>query len=100
MLGDSRPELGGSEWAAVVHGHQGGAPPHADLPTAARVHELVRSLVAERVVLGVHDCADGGLAVTLAEMAIAGDCGFTLTRADRSAPPRRGASPRPRRGSS
>jgi len=79
VLGGSRPELGGSEWAAVVHGHRGGAPPDADLPSAVRLHDLVRILVAERAVLGVHDCADGGLAVTLAEMAIAGDCGFSLT---------------------
>jgi phosphoribosylformylglycinamidine synthase len=81
VLGESRPELGGSEWAAVVHGLTGGAPPDADLVTAARLHEFVRSLVAERAVLGVHDCADGGLAVTLAEMAIAGECGFSLTPA-------------------
>jgi phosphoribosylformylglycinamidine synthase subunit PurL len=79
-LGESRPELGGSEWAAVVHRLDGGAPPDADLATAARLHELVRGLVAERAVVGVHDCADGGLAVTLAEMAIAGDCGFSVTR--------------------
>jgi phosphoribosylformylglycinamidine synthase len=39
----------------------------------------VRALVADRVVAGVHDCADGGLAVALAEMAIAGDVGFTVT---------------------
>ena len=79
VLGESRPELGGSEWAAVLHGRDGGAPPDADLPTAARLHDLARSLVADRAVLGVHDCADGGLGVTLAEMAIAGDCGFNLT---------------------
>ncbi|HEY3240878.1 MAG TPA: AIR synthase-related protein, partial [Acidimicrobiia bacterium] len=42
---------------------------------------LVAELVAERVVAGVHDCSDGGLAVALAEMAIAGGCGFTADRA-------------------
>ena len=38
----------------------------------------MRALVAERVVAGVHDCAEGGLAVTIAEMAIAGSCGAQL----------------------
>jgi phosphoribosylformylglycinamidine synthase len=35
--------------------------------------------VAERAVAGVHDCSDGGLAVALAEMAIAGETGFTVS---------------------
>ncbi len=78
LLGESRPELAGSEWATVVHGLDGGAPPAADLDAAVRLHELVRALVTARLVAGVHDCADGGIAVALAEMAIAGGCGFTV----------------------
>jgi len=42
----------------------------------------VRALVAERVVDAVHDCADGGLAVALAEMAIAGSTGFAVNLDD------------------
>jgi phosphoribosylformylglycinamidine synthase subunit PurL len=76
VLGETRPELGGSEWAAVLHGLDRGRPPVADLDDARVLHDLVRDLVHERVVEGVHDCADGGLAVALAEMAIAGGCGF------------------------
>jgi phosphoribosylformylglycinamidine synthase len=79
VLGDTAPELGGSEWAAVVHGLDGGLPPRADLAAARAVHDVVRRLVADGVVDGVHDCSDGGLAVALAEMAIAGECGFTVT---------------------
>jgi phosphoribosylformylglycinamidine synthase len=78
VLGETRAELGGSEWAAVVHGLVGGPPPAADLDVARRLHDLVRDLVADRVVAGLHDCADGGLAVALTEMAIAGDCGFRV----------------------
>ncbi len=76
MLGTTRPELGGSEWAAR-HDLDGGAAPSADLDEARRVHELVSDLVAARAVRGVHDCSDGGVAVALVEMAITGDCGFT-----------------------
>jgi phosphoribosylformylglycinamidine synthase len=72
-------ELGGSEWAFTVHDLDGGAPPVADLGAARAVHDLVAALVRERVVDGVHDCADGGLAVALAEMAFGGDTGFTVT---------------------
>jgi phosphoribosylformylglycinamidine synthase len=71
-------EFGGSEWAFTVHGLDGGMPPAADLAAARAVHDLVIGLVADRTVAGVHDCADGGLAVTLAEMAFAGGTGFTV----------------------
>jgi phosphoribosylformylglycinamidine synthase subunit PurL len=79
VLGETAPELGGSEWAAVLHGLDGGMPPHADFAAARAVHELVRGLVADGVVDGVHDCSDGGLAVALAEMAITGECGFEVS---------------------
>ncbi len=82
VLGTTRPELGGSEWAAVRHRRAGGHAPVADLEAAVALHELVRALVAERAVSGVHDCAAGGLAVTLAEMAIAGKCGFAVRPPD------------------
>ncbi len=78
VLGDTRPELGGSEWA-TMHDRRGGAPPVADLMVAKALHDLVAGLVVDRVVDGVHDCADGGIAVALAEMAIEGDVGFEVS---------------------
>ena len=41
VLGATHTELGGSEWATVVHGHDGGLPPAADLATARALHDLV-----------------------------------------------------------
>jgi len=78
VLGDTAAELGGSEWAAARHGLLGGPPPAADLDAGARLHDLVSGLVGDRVVGGVHDCSDGGLAIALVEMAIAGGCGFEV----------------------
>ncbi len=77
-LGDTRAEFGGSEWAFTVHGLDGGSAPVADLDTAHALHDLVRGLVRERAVAAVHDASDGGLAVTIAEMAIAGGCGCSV----------------------
>ena len=74
--------LGGSEWAFTVHGLDGGAPPAVDLVAARTVHDLVIGLVADRLVASVHDCSDGGLAVTLAEMAIEGGIGFSVAPED------------------
>jgi phosphoribosylformylglycinamidine synthase subunit PurL len=78
VLGATRPELGGSEWAAVLHGENGGRPPIADLDAACALHDLVADLVRDRAVTGVHDVSDGGLAVTLAEMAFGGGVGFRV----------------------
>jgi phosphoribosylformylglycinamidine synthase len=75
VLGEIKPELGGSEWAAVVHGLDGGMPPAADLDRARALHECVAALVRDRALNGVHDLSDGGLAVAVAEMAIAGNVG-------------------------
>ena len=78
VLGATSAELGGSEFA-TLHGLRDGMPPAVDLDAAAALHGLVRDLVRERVVDGVHDCSDGGLAIALAEMAIAGECGAQVS---------------------
>ena len=77
VLGATRAELGGSEWAAL-HGETGGLPPAADLDVARALHDLTARLVVEREVSGIHDVSDGGLAVALSEMAFAGRAGFEV----------------------
>ena len=67
LLGEGRDELGGSEYLKVIHGVVRGVPPALDL---AREKALQRVLVmgaAARLIRSAHDCAEGGLAVTLAE---------------------------------
>jgi phosphoribosylformylglycinamidine (FGAM) synthase-like enzyme len=53
---------------------------------AAALHDVVRDLVRDRAVNGVHGCSDGGVAVALAEMAIAGECGAEVSLASAAAP--------------
>jgi phosphoribosylformylglycinamidine synthase subunit PurL len=74
LLGVTAAELGGSEWA-VRHGAMDGTPPRADLAAAVALHGLVLDLVGRGLVDGIQDCSDGGLAVTLAELAIRGEVG-------------------------
>jgi phosphoribosylformylglycinamidine synthase len=78
VLGETRPEFGGSEWADR-HGLRDGAPPAVDLDAARALTSLVAALVLDGLATTVHDCADGGLAVALAEMAIAGGTGFEVS---------------------
>ena len=67
LLGETRPEFGGSAWASVVHGHLGGRPPAVDLPAERALGDLLAALAREGLVTSAHDLADGGLAQTLAE---------------------------------
>jgi phosphoribosylformylglycinamidine synthase II len=68
LLGETREELSGSEWAHVVHGHLGGLPPKVDLAAERALAELLVAGVG--LLTSAHDLSDGGLAQALAESAI------------------------------
>lgn len=87
LLGETRPELGGSQYAEVVLGKVSGRPPALDLEAEVRLHRLLRECAAGDLVASAHDLSDGGLAVALAESAVAGGVGFTVSVPDRGLPP-------------
>ncbi|NEK86063.1 phosphoribosylformylglycinamidine synthase subunit PurL [Blastococcus saxobsidens] len=70
LLGETRPEFGGSAWASVVHGHLGGRPPAVDLPAERALGDLLAALAGQGLVSSAHDLADGGLAQALTESAL------------------------------
>jgi phosphoribosylformylglycinamidine synthase len=72
------PTLAGSHWAEAVHGHRGGVLPGLDVDRHRAVCGLVRDLVNGALLEGVHDVADGGLALALAEMAVRSGVGFDV----------------------
>jgi phosphoribosylformylglycinamidine synthase II len=74
LLGSSSPELGGSLWARR-HARRGLRIPPTD---PARLRLLGERLVRAGGVQAAHDVTDGGLAVTLAEMAFGGGLGFDV----------------------
>ena len=78
LLGETRAELGGSEWAWVAHEHLGGTPPALDLDSERRLLDLVATLAEGEFIGSAHDCSDGGLAVALAECAISSGVGAVV----------------------
>ena len=76
VLGETFPELGGSEFAEVVLGRVSGRPPALDLERERALHRLLIEGAALDILASAHDCGDGGLGVALAEAAIAGSVGF------------------------
>jgi phosphoribosylformylglycinamidine synthase II len=78
LLGETFPELGGSEYAEVVLGKVSGRPPGVDLDREAALHSLIVEAAQRDVLVSAQDCSDGGLAVALAESAILGGTGFAM----------------------
>jgi phosphoribosylformylglycinamidine synthase len=69
LLGESRGELGGSEYLKVVHDLVQGEPPLLDLAAERALQQLLVTLADDRLMRSAHDCSDGGLTVTIAECA-------------------------------
>ena len=72
LLGNSRDDLGGSEYLKVLQHREQGSPPLLNLETEKALHEFVLKVIHEGLVQSAHDCSDGGLAVALAECCVSG----------------------------
>jgi phosphoribosylformylglycinamidine synthase II len=79
LICHSDGHVGQSLWLREIHGREEGPPPPVDLAHERAAGDLVAALIAERAVSAVHDVSDGGAAVALAEMALAGGLGFKMT---------------------
>jgi phosphoribosylformylglycinamidine synthase len=81
-LGADRKGLGGSEYLKVMHNLTQGDAPEIDLPFEVRLQKALLSAIRSGFITAAHDVSDGGLAVTLAEMAIFGKKGAKLSLKD------------------
>ena len=78
LVGETTGWLGASTYLAEICGREEGAPPPVDLALEKRNGDFVRGLISSGIVITVHDLSDGGLAVALAEMCLAGRIGATI----------------------
>ncbi len=78
VIGQTKPELGGSEYYEYHHRLTGGQVPTVDLKQDRQNGDAVLALIREGLVSCAHDCSKGGLAVALSEMAVAGNVGFKV----------------------
>jgi len=76
LILDFPVSIAGSEYLEIVHGKVSGAPKKPDLAREKEHADVVRRLIAEGLVDTAHDVSGGGLAVALAEMAMAGGIGL------------------------
>jgi phosphoribosylformylglycinamidine synthase subunit PurL len=78
LIGKTQGWLGQSLYLSEICGLEEGAPPPVDLVAERKNGDFVRSLIVNRRVTAVHDLSDGGLAVAIAEMAMASGIGAHL----------------------
>ncbi len=78
VIGTGEGHIGQSLYLREIHGREEGAPPPVVLTAERRHGKFMRQAIADGAVTACHDISDGGLLVTVAEMAMAGDIGCAL----------------------
>jgi phosphoribosylformylglycinamidine synthase len=77
-IGDRHGHLGQSLWLRELHGREDGPPPPVDLLAERAAGDFVRAAIHGRAITACHDVSDGGLAVAIAEMALASGIGALI----------------------
>jgi phosphoribosylformylglycinamidine synthase len=75
IVGETKNELGGSHYYKI-NGQIGANVPKLELEKAPQIAKRISDAIAQKLVVSCHDCSEGGLAVALAEMALAGGLGI------------------------
>jgi phosphoribosylformylglycinamidine synthase len=78
VLGTTGDELAGSEWAHAIHKHLGGLPPVLDLQSEMTLAEILVAGSTHKLFTAAHDVSEGGIAQTIAEMAMRSGVGVRL----------------------
>ena len=70
LIGENKEELGASEYIHTIFGKNTGPIPELDLQFEKDIQDTVYEAIKSGIIKSAHDCADGGLAVALAECCI------------------------------
>ena len=78
LLGKSVNDISSSEYLANVLGIKESPSPYFELEEEFELQETTKGLIENGLVNAAHDCADGGLFVTLSEMGYPNNIGFDV----------------------
>ena len=78
LVGETKDELGGSEYYEYIHNFIGGNAPQVNVSESKKNMKSVLSLISKNVIKAVHDCSKGGLAIGISELCIFGKIGCTV----------------------
>ncbi len=86
LLGETREDLGGSEYLKVLHKRVEGKPPAIDWDAEKALIECLTRAAASHLLASAHDLSEGGLGVALAESCIWGGVGAKIELPEGNAP--------------
>ena len=78
LIGETKPELGGSEYHSVIYNLEGGKPPKVDEKKIKNIWFFIHELYANKFVKANHDVNKGGFIITIAEMCFKNKLGANL----------------------
>jgi len=78
LLGKSMNDISSSEYLANILGIKESTAPYFDLEEEFELQNATKGLIENGLINAAHDCADGGLFVTLAEMGFVNNMGFDV----------------------
>ncbi|WP_066476522.1 MULTISPECIES: phosphoribosylformylglycinamidine synthase subunit PurL [unclassified Sphingomonas] len=78
LVGEREGHLGQSLWLRELHGREDGPPPFVDLKAERRTGDFIRGQIGCGAIKACHDVSDGGVAVAVAEMALASGIGALI----------------------
>ena len=82
MLGESRNDISSSEYLRYFHTIEESGAPYFDIDEELNLQKTLSSLIKKGLIKSAHDCADGGLMVTLLESSFVKNLGFEVQSSD------------------
>lgn len=78
LIGKTVEDIASSEYLYSYHNVKESPAPYFDLEEEFAMHQTVKGLIENKLVNAAHDCADGGLFISLAEMSMPNELGFDI----------------------
>jgi len=78
LIGETVNDIASSEYLVSYHGIEESPAPYFDLDKEFTLQETITALIQNKQINAAHDCADGGLFITLTEMSMPSNLGFDI----------------------
>jgi phosphoribosylformylglycinamidine synthase len=78
LIGESQNDIASSEYLAGYHKIEASPAPYFDMDEESNVQSVVAELIKKELIVSAHDCADGGLFISLLESAMPKGLGFRV----------------------
>ena len=78
IIGKNVEDIGSSEYLYSYHGIKKSPAPYFNLEEEYNMQQSIKNLIQEGLINAAHDCADGGLFITLTEMSMPNELGFDI----------------------